>query len=169
MPYGYVHTAEIGQLSRYVRDWEAEPDDPAPEVNLWMGNADEAAHPLVLELNNHDKEAVSAAIAYMAEGAESDAPALIRWMIDGGFKGLFDNEEAFARGQFADAFADRIEGWDQREGIGFPLDLDMVEAVDWEYIGEQLTYGDTWCFVPVDAGVYVFDVSIDIDDYREEE
>lgn len=169
MVYGYVHTPQIGQLSRCVREWEAGPDDEAPEVNLWKGNADEAAHPLVLQLAAHDKEGVSAALAYMAEGSESDAPALIKWMMDGAFKGLFDNEEAFARDQFEDAFADHIEGWGKRGDIGFPLDLDVCEAVDWEYIGEQLTYGDTWCFVAVDSGVYVFDVSIMIDDYREED
>lgn len=168
MVYGYVHTPQIGQLSRWVRDWETGPDDPAREVNLWESDADTEAHPLVLQLAAHDKNGVSAALAYLAEGSESDAPAIIRWMMDDAFKGLFDNEEAFARDQFGDAFADHIEAWEGREGIGFPLDLDMVEAVDWEYIGEQLTYGDTWCFVAVDAGVYVFDVSISIADYREE-
>lgn len=169
MVYGYVDSAEIRQLSRYARDWEAEPDDPAPEVNLWERVDDVEAHPLVLELQAHEKNAVPAALAYMAEGSESDVPALIRWMMDGGFKGLFDDEGAFARDQFGDAFADHIEGWDKREGIGFPLDLDMVEAIDWEYIGEQLTYDEVFCFVAVDAGVYVFDVSILIDDYREED
>lgn len=165
------HTADIGQLSRVVRDWESGPDDEAPEVNLWAGNADEDAHPLVLELcNEHgDDGGVSAALAYMAEGSETDAPALIRWMIDGAFKGHFGSEGLFARDQFADAFADHIESWAGRGGIGFPLDLDVVEFMDWDSIGDELAQGDTWYFVPDTGGVYVFDVSIDIDDYREDQ
>ena len=35
MVYGYVDSPQIGQLSRYVREWEAGPDDTAPEVNLF--------------------------------------------------------------------------------------------------------------------------------------
>lgn len=169
MVYGYVHTAEIGQLSRAVRDWESGPDDAAPEVNLWKGNADEEAHPLVLELNNHDKEAVDAALAYMFEGSEADAPAIIRWMMDGAFKGHFGSEGLFARDQFGDAFADHIEGWDKREGIGFPIDVDMVEFVDWDRIGDELADGDIWYFTTQTDGVYVFDISIDINEYREED
>jgi hypothetical protein len=169
MVYGYVPTPEVGQLSRIVREREAGPDDAAPEVNLWAGDADEEPHPLVLELNDHEKDAVSAALAYMAEGSETDAPALIRWMMDGAYKGYFVSEEAFARDQFADAFADHIEGWDKRGDIGFPLDLDIVEAVDWGYIGYEIANGDTWYFVPDAGGVYVFDLSIDIDEYRGED
>lgn len=169
MVYGYEHTAQIGQLSRYVRDCEAGPDDKAPEVNLWKGNADEEAHPLVLELNSYDKNGVSAALAYMAEGSETDAPALIRWMIDGAFKGHFGSVGLFARDQFADAFADHIEGWDKREDIGFPLDLDVIEFMDWDAIGDELDDSDTWYFAGAADGVYAFDVSIDINGYREED
>lgn len=169
MVYGYVHTPQIGQLSRYVHEWEAGPDDPAPEVNLWEREVDAEAHPLVLELAAYDKNAVEGALAYLFEGSEADVPTLIRWMMSGAFKGHFEDETAFARDQFEDALTDHIEKWDEMESIGFPLDLDLCEAVNWEYIGERVSDDDVWCFVTVDSGVYVFDVSNSIDDYREEE
>lgn len=171
MVYGYVDSAEIRQLSRYARDWEAEPDDPAPEVNLWERVDDVEAHPLVLELQAHEKNAVPAALAYMAEGSESDVPALIRWMMDGGFKGLFDDESAFARDQFGDALTDHLATWTGAKAIGFPIEGDIAECIDWDEVAHQTfdVWEDVFTSIAVDAGVYVFDVSINIDDYREED
>lgn len=175
MAYPKLETVEVLDLSRAVREWEApepEPDAPVYKVNLYTGNdydgGWECAHPLVVELVQSHEDGPAAALAYMAEGSEADAPALVRWMVDA-YKGHFGSEGLFARDQFGDAFADHIEGWDKREGIGFPLDLDMVEFVDWDRIGDELADGDTWYFVPDTGGVYVFDISIDINEYREED
>lgn len=171
MVYGYVHTAAIGQLSRYVRDCEAGPDDKAPEVNLWEGNADEEAHPLVLELNSYDKNGVSAALAYMAEGSERDAPALIRWMMGGGFKGHFESEAAFCEDQFSSALTNHFEQWAGRADVGFPDSGDFIECIDWDEVARQTfeVWEDVFTSVEDDAGVYVFDISININDYREED
>lgn len=175
------HTADIGQLSRAVRDWEAGPDDEAPEVNLWAGNADEDAHPLVLELRGeHGDDGVSAALAYMAEGFQTDAPALIRWMIDGAFKGAHLSDAAFCRDHFAGgnecgSLTDHLSKWDAA-AVGFSLweelsPAEVGDLFDWEQWASWVVNLDEAVFQSIAAanGVYVFDTSIDIESYREDQ
>lgn len=167
MVYGYVNSDGILRLSRYVREWEAEPDDPAPEVNLAERVVDVEEHPLALELAAEHKDGPDAALAYLAEGSESDAPAVIRWMLDGGYKGLFASDAEFCEDQFTEAIDDHFESWDKRGDIGFPA-MTLSDVIPWDEIAyEAFEREETFYSVEVEAGVYVFDVSIDIDQYRE--
>lgn len=174
--YGYADSPQIGQLSRYVRKWESAPGDPAAEVNLWEREVDAEPHPLVLELAADDKDGVSAALAYLAEGSTSDAPALIRWMMAGAFKGHFESNASFCKDQFADKIADHMEDWTGSQEIGFPLGVDWGEAIDWEDIAYKAVAGPWACedeqvfySIDVDSGVYVFDMSIPFSDYENDE
>lgn len=170
--FGYEFLSQpLYQLSRLL--YEAE--EPEFDVEAWVAGAhplDDHAleHPLVTALVAEDTDGPAAALAYLAEQFDDGNPrATVRWMKAGAFKGKFPDTAAFARDQFEDELADHIEAWDQRENIGFPLDLDMCEAVDWEFIGETLDNGDDWEFIETDGGVFVFDATIGIDDYLDEE
>lgn len=151
---------DVYELSRRVyehEDPEFDVDDHALE------------HPLVTELVGQDETGPSAALAYMEDMDEDDAGAVIRWMMAGAFKGLFETDAEFCEDRFASAIADHMELWVTSEESGFPLGVDWAEAIDWEYIAgdavgvpEQRFYS-----IEADEGVYVFDVKISIGQYRE--
>lgn len=161
---------DVYELSRRVYEHE----DPEFDVDEWVAGAhplDDHAleHPLVTELVGQDEAGPGAALAYMAEGSESDAPAVIRWMTAGGYKGRFDSDEVFCEDQFADALADHLATWSGAKAIGFPIDGDVIECIDWAEVAHQVfdVWEDVFSSVECDGGVHVFDVSIDIDQYRE--
>lgn len=161
---------DVYELSRRVYEHE----DPEFDVDEWVAGAhplDDHAleHPLVTELVGQDETGPSAALAYMEDMDEDDAGAVIRWMMAGAFKGLFETDAEFCEDRFASAIADHMELWVTSEESGFPLGVDWAEAIDWEYIAgdavgvpEQRFYS-----IEADEGVYVFDVKISIGQYRE--
>lgn len=168
MVYGYVNSDEILRLSRAVHESDPDADGPAYKVNLSERVVDVEPHPLVLELAAKHQDGPSAALAYMADGSESDAPALIRWMIAGGYKGLFETDAAFAAAHYGSSLDNYVEAGLETGDVEFPPGLTLSEFVNWDDVAyEAIEIEELFYSVAVDAGVYVFDVSIDIDRYRE--
>lgn len=184
MGYPEVESPEVLALSRAVHKWEApepepNPNSPAYKVDVYVGNdydgGWEAAHPLVVELAAHHKDGVSAALAYLAEGSTSNAPALIRWMMADAFKGHFESDEEFCKDQFGDVLDDHFAGWPKRADVGFP-DISFAEVIDWEEVAYKAvggSYGDegeqVFYSIDVASGVYIFDTSIPFSDYENDE
>lgn len=163
MVTGHIETPEVLELSRKV--FEAEDEFPKG-----TDYSDFDAHPLVLDLlENCSHDAVKAALAYLAEGNETDVPGVIRWMIAGAYKGCFNDAEQFASDQFEAAISDHYDQWGQRDAIGFP-NVTIGDLINWEGIGYSLAYEEPVVFHMVkipSGGVHVFDVSIDIRRYTE--
>src|SRR5690606_3539722 len=108
---------DVYELSRRVYEHE----DPEFDVDEWVAGAhplDDHAleHPLVTELVGQDEAGPSAALAYMEDMDEDDAGAVIRWMMAGAFKGLFETDAEFCEDRFASAIADHMELWGNSAG-----------------------------------------------------
>lgn len=159
---------DVYELSRRVYEHE----DPEFDVDEWVAGAhplDDHAleHPLVTELVGQDETGPSAALAYMEDMDEDDAGAVIRWMMAGAFKGLFDDEGAFAESEFCTV----VEGLIGRAGedIGFPDNEPFGHFVNWAEVGESLEYAYPQRFQMIagGGGVFAFDLKTRISQYRE--
>lgn len=167
MVQGTVDSRKIQELSRMVFEYETPgPVDrqPVPGVDYshW------GAHPLVLRLAaDYGDDGCAGALAYLDGGEESEVPALVRWMIAGAYKGYFDNPGDFADAQFRDAVEHHYAHWHKAREIGFPR-VTLGDMMPWDALGEALAYEEPVRFHLVEAvpGVHVFDLSVDIEKYR---
>lgn len=124
-------------------------------------------HPLVAALaEDVDATGPGAALAYLdePESDETDVRAVIAWMSAGAYKGHFGDAAEFCRDQFCEALENQVGAWGS--DVGFP-DEPVGELIDWEKVAEHAEDGDTWYFLESDSGVYVFDASIDLHQYRD--
>lgn len=178
--YAYIFEQENIKQDIYalsVRLYEIE--DPAFDVDEWIASAhplDDHAleHPLVTDLANKHESGPSAALAYIEDTEEDEAHAVLRWMMAGGYKGRWYSNTDFCRDQFSDEIADHMELWTNSQEVGFPLGVDWGETINWNEIARYAVGGpfnssDDQVFYSIeDAGsVYVFDMSIRFEDYRE--
>ena len=168
MVRGAVDSRKIQELSQMVFEYETPgPVDRKP-VPGGVDYSHWEAHPLVLRLAaDYGDEGCAGALAYLDGGEESEVPALVRWMIAGGYKGYFNNSGDFAQAQFRHEFDTHYDYWGKAREIGFP-NVTLGDMMPWDALGEALAYETPVRFHLVKAvpGVHVFDFSIDIDKYR---
>lgn len=150
-----------------------EHEEPDFDVEEWLNSAhplDDHAleHPLVIDLANEDWSGPGAALAYIEEDEEAPVTAVVKWMIGGGYKGFWDTEAEFCADQFSGAVDDHFERWRGRDDVGFPWS-NLSEFIDWEAVAEEAVGGRGRCVfysIECEGGVYIFDHSISIDEYR---
>jgi hypothetical protein len=160
-----------------VRLYEYE--DPDFDVEEWIASAhplDDHAleHPLATALANEDWSGPGAALAYAEDVEEAEVPAVVRWMMTGGYKGYWDTEAEFCEDQWSGEIADHMELWTNSQQSGFPLGVDWISAIDWEEIADRAVGGpvmgsrdQVFYSIECEGGVYIFDMSVQFEDYRE--
>jgi len=140
-------------------------ENPELTLNGW----DDRPHPLTVKLDKaHGRHGLDAWAVWRRWAGEDRQPdsAVVKWMLDGGFRGVWSSNAAFCAAQFGPSLLAYMAEWLDGPALGFPRfeelsSGDVSDLFDWdEWAGKAMNRrGAAFMSIERPDAVYVFDVS----------